>query len=282
MRAARHNAGPWKPSLNVAQIRALAELYDAPVDVEDEEDDGGESAAVAFDWLSEHHPELIEIPRPWDEEGAMMDFMDASGEEDLDFDDIEESEFWDVDVFEVSSGSREWIIFRDDGDATEAAEAEIRDRLQRSPTTYFTAQRLEEYIDQDKLKQHVLEVMLADDDYARDMDPERFWEEAEAQDGFDEEIPEPDEDDEMPEPSESDIEEFTRARAEEMAKDPMAWFEDYYYGPEAIEKAIEVVGIDINAAAEGIVAEDGWIHWVNSYDDNYYETPSGFVYFRVN
>ena len=46
--------------------------------------------------------------------------------------------------------------------------------------------------------------------------------------------------------------------------------------------AIEIAGIDIDAAADDAVDTDGWEHFLARYDGKSHETDSGLVYWRVN
>ena len=51
---------------------------------------------------------------------------------------------------------------------------------------------------------------------------------------------------------------------------------------DAVKKAIEIAGIDIDAAAEEAVQSDGAAHFLSSYDGNSYTTEAGLVYWRTN
>jgi len=63
----------------------------------------------------------------------------------------------------------------------------------------------------------------------------------------------------------------------------MRYLEDIY-GPTAAaaDKAIQIAGIDIDAAADDAVDTDGWEHFLARYDGNSNETDAGLVYWRVN
>ena len=74
-----------------------------------------------------------------------------------------------------------------------------------------------------------------------------FWREAERYI----DVPEEDEDGEMPDP-EDYIEDVADKMTDEQLKDPMAYLEDIY-GDDAAKQAIEIAGIDVNAAAEAAV-----------------------------
>ena len=83
------------------------------------------------------------------------------------------------------------------------------------------------------------------------------------------------------EPDDSLIGEIAEAITEDRLRDPMQYLEDIY-GDEAAQKAMEIAGFDIDAAAEDAVDTDGAEHFLARYDGNYYETKSGFVYWRDN
>jgi len=80
-------------------------------------------------------------------------------------------------------------------------------------------------------------------------------------------------------------EEFIEKKYEEVSealkKDPVGYFEDI--GGEEMVKAMikkNFLSIDEKKAAEDAVRTDGWVHFLNRYDSEYEELPSGAVYFR--
>jgi hypothetical protein len=82
-------------------------------------------------------------------------------------------------------------------------------------------------------------------------------------------------------PTQREAEELAEKQVEVELEDPMRYLEDIY-GGDASAKAIEIAGIDIDAAADDAVDTDGWEHFLARYDGNSYETGSGLVYWRVN
>lgn len=87
---------------------------------------------------------------------------------------------------------------------------------------------------------------------------------------------------EASDPSDSDIETVAEAMTAAELKDPMEYLEGIY-GDEAAKQAIEIAGIDIDAAADEAVGADGEGHFLSTYDGNTSETkPSRFVYWRHN
>jgi hypothetical protein len=87
---------------------------------------------------------------------------------------------------------------------------------------------------------------------------------------------------EAAEPEDSDIETLAASLTEAELRDPMQYLEDIYGREDAIKKAIEIAGIDIDAAAEEAVNVDGAAHFLSSYDGQSYTTNGGLVYWKVN
>jgi|HubBroStandDraft_4_1064222.scaffolds.fasta_scaffold55006_2 hypothetical protein len=87
---------------------------------------------------------------------------------------------------------------------------------------------------------------------------------------------------EAAEPEDSDVEQLATSLTEAELKDPMQYLEDIYGREDAVKKAIEIAGIDVDAAAEEAVDTDGPSHFLSSYDGNSYTTAGGLVYWRQN
>jgi hypothetical protein len=87
---------------------------------------------------------------------------------------------------------------------------------------------------------------------------------------------------EAAEPDDSDIEQLAQSYTDEQLKDPMSYLEDIYGREDAVKKAIQIAGIDVDAAAEDAVDTDGAAHFLSSYDSNSYVTKGGLVYWRQN
>lgn len=179
---------------------------------------------------------------------------------------------------------KEWSVVEDDDQMRELALEVVKQDLEQEPEI-FTQSWLEDFVDKDRLRRDlesdVMNMAMDDLSDQAGRDPESFWQQAE-QWGMD--APEEDLDDEdweWPEPSQSDIEELAEKITDDQLKDPMQYLEGIY-GDEAAQKAIEIAGIDIDAAAEDAVDTDGAEHFLARYDGNYYETKSGFVYWRDN
>lgn len=187
---------------------------------------------------------------------------------------------YDVAKVEVSGGP-EYVVVEDEDTAYALALAVVTQDLETEPEI-FNQSFLESHINQDALKRWVYEAIMEDDywDEIAEHQPEDFW--SQYEDWTGKSAPEEDEDGDLPEPDEDQIEAVKSAAARERADDPMDWLEDIYGREDAVKKAMEVAGFDIEAAAEEAVNVDGWAHFLSRYDGNYAETDSGFVYWREN
>ncbi len=86
---------------------------------------------------------------------------------------------------------------------------------------------------------------------------------------------------EDPEVKDRDIESIAEAEAKARLKDPVEYLKDIY-GDDAVKKAIEIAGIDVDATAEEAVSTDGAGHFLSGYDSTTYDGPHGIVYWRNN
>jgi hypothetical protein len=87
---------------------------------------------------------------------------------------------------------------------------------------------------------------------------------------------------EEPEVPDSEIEAITESETKEQLKDPVSYLSDIYGDGDAVKKAIEIGGIDEQAAAEEAVNVDGAGHFLSGYDGNLHDGPGGIVYWRTN
>ena len=189
---------------------------------------------------------------------------------------IEESSMgFGVTVYEISLGRKEWYVVENEDDERELALEIVKQDLEDEPEI-FNQSFIEQHINMSRLKRDLEpDVLDSNIERLRDEAPEDFWREYERA-GF--EAPEEYEED----PSEEEIEELAEHQTDEEMKDPMQYLEDIYGREDAIKKAIEIAGIDIDAAAEDAVDSDGAAHYLNSYDGKTHVTKSGLVYWRHN
>lgn len=87
---------------------------------------------------------------------------------------------------------------------------------------------------------------------------------------------------EEPEVPEKEISDLCESETEEQLKDPVSYLEDIYGREDAVKKAIEIAGIDEQAAAEEAVSTDGAGHFLSGYDGHLHTGPGGIVYWRTN
>lgn len=184
------------------------------------------------------------------------------------------------DSFEVVHGNESYVVVPDEATAYNIALERVKEDLENSPSS-FSSSFIEAHIDQKELKKYVFDARL-DDDYVEELaerQPDDFWRLAAR---FGVGAPDPDEDGEMPEPSARTIREVKRGYAEDEAENPMSFFENMYGAEEAVQQAVDAVGIDVEAAAEDAVDTDKWQRFLAHYDGNAYTTDSGLVYWRTN
>jgi hypothetical protein len=183
-------------------------------------------------------------------------------------------------VYEISTsgGRKSWQVVENYDQMEELAIAFVKQDLEEDPSM-FNKDFIEQHIDMDRLRRDlesdVLDMRIND---LTEMRANDFWDEYERE-GF--EAPEADEDGDRPDPDHSEIEELAERQTEATLKNPLDYLEEIY-GDDAAAKAIEIAGIDINAAAEDAVSTDGPEHFVARYDGNSHTTPSGLVYWRDN
>lgn len=184
-------------------------------------------------------------------------------------------------AYEVSTGRPEYKVYEDE-DAAEAEAIAYVEQMLRDEPEIFNQDWLEGHIDNKALSEWVYDAVM-EDDYAQDIandDPDRFWEEAER---WGISIPDEDDDGDRPDVVDDEyVEAMKEAIATDRARDPMDWLDDIYGKEEAVKKAMEVAGFDVEGAARDAVRTDGWAHFLATYDGNYETTPGGFVYVRTN
>jgi hypothetical protein len=186
-----------------------------------------------------------------------------------------------VQAYEVTTrgGRKEWRVVENEDAERELALEIVKQDLDDQPEM-FEQSFIESHINIDRLRRDLeSDVQYGNEERLRDERPDDFWKEYERE-GFD--APEEDEDGNRRDPEDSEIEELASSQTESELEDPMQYLEDIYGKEDAVKKAIEIAGFDIDAAAEEAVDTDGASHFLSSYDGNSYTTDGGLVYWRVN
>lgn len=183
------------------------------------------------------------------------------------------------DYYLVEMGSQEYYVAENEDSAHELALAVVKQDLESEPEI-FNQSFIESHIDTDRLRR---DLQSDTEESIRDslssLSERELVKEAERA-GID--LPEEDEDGEREIDTDAIIEKLAEHQTEEQLRDPMQYLEDIFGREEAVKKAIEIAGIDINAAADEAVSADGPGHFLASYDGNINDGPGGIVYWRHN
>jgi hypothetical protein len=218
----------------------------------------------------------------FDDEDAVLAEMAKALDIDAEELKIESVSDFGISAYQITirrQGHKEWQVVENEDEERELALKIVKQDLEQEPEI-FEQNFIESHIDTDRLRRD-LESDVRDmrEEDLRDMRDRDFWREWEGE-GLD--TPEEDEDGDIPSPTEDQISELAERQTEAQLKDPMQYLEDIYGREDAVKKAIEIAGIDIDAAAEEAVDTDGAAHFLSSYDGQSYETAVGLVYWRVN
>lgn len=184
-------------------------------------------------------------------------------------------------VYEITIGGgrtgKEWHVVRDHDQMEELALEVVKQDLEQEPEI-FNKDFIERHINEDRLRRDLYrDVFDMTYEDLEQMDEDELVRTAE-QYGVDQP---PDKDDEDADEFEWDLDELADKIVEDKLKNPMEYLEEIY-GDEAAAKAIEIAGIDIDAAAKDAVDTDGAEHFLARYDGNSHETDGGLVYWRAN
>lgn len=201
----------------------------------------------------------------------------------------DESNLNDTTAFKVDIGNVEWLIFKDDDAARAYALEGVKNDLNDEPGI-FTQSWLAQFVDEDKLAEAI-------------GDPNEDWEEENVGNLDYEELLAKmvkenyiDFDDAVFFKKSGDPRVETPLRNKKLQAikddyvekekpappDPWEWLQDVYGKEDAAKQAIEMVGIDIDKAAEDAISTDGWEHFVARYDGHTHDLENGAVYTRIN
>ena len=193
----------------------------------------------------------------------------------------------DTDSFIVTTRNHTWYqVYRDEDAARQVALNSVRDQLSDEPGN-FTQTWLEGFINMDRLRRE-LHDSARDEDYWNEEHPDIESKIEELIDrGYLDEDPLIDSDEnaiavtpEIEQMVDEKWEEFIEGYATQQLEDPIAYLEQFENHEEAVKRAIGMVGIDLDAAAESAIQADGWQHFLATYSGNSEDLPSGAVYVR--
>lgn len=227
--------------------------------------------------------------------------------------DREYGSFTNETVWEVSTsgGHKRWAVVASDDVAEEIAKAVVRQDLENEPEI-FNRDFIESHIDLDRLRRELTSDVEESNRESVEDEAKRRPIEFMKENGID--IPSPtkaeigdyvssyyddEEADEKrkwleemddpedqwaemgsePEVSDSAIEGVIEDITKNQLRDPMDYLRDIY-GDEAGKRAIEIAGLDIDAAVDEAVSTDGVGHFISRYDGHMHDGPGGLVYWR--
>lgn len=176
-----------------------------------------------------------------------------------------------------------WTVFKDEDSAEARAKQRVLDDLHESPEN-FNQVWLQGFIDTENLQRQLYQDMR-DDDYWNEQYPdyEDKIEELERRGLLDEDPRTEDENGDLIVTPE--VEALVDEKWEDMIeawgrRDAMDFLNDIHGEEDAIKQAIDIGGINYNAAADNAIATDGWQNFLAHYDGNSYDLPGGAVYIR--
>lgn len=192
-------------------------------------------------------------------------------------------------VYRIESGTKEWFVVENDDVERELALAIVKQDLEQEPEI-FEHGFLVQHINEDRLRRDLeSDTESANLDYYHEQDDDDLLRSAESE-GIDiapfTEEPDEEEEEGGGELTITDRDGLEEALAEhktaEDLKDPIAYLQDIYGDEDGLKKAIEIAGIDVDAAAEEAVNVDGAAHFLSSYDGRTSESDCGFIWWRHN
>jgi hypothetical protein len=190
----------------------------------------------------------------------------------------------DTHVMELEDAHGDWwTVFMDEEIAESRAKQRVSEDLHESPEN-FNQDWLQGFINKENLQRQLYQDMR-DDDYWNEQYPsyEEKIEELVKRDLLDEDPRVEDEEGDLvvtPE-VETLVDEKWEEMIEEWGKrDAMDFLNDIYGEEDAVKQAMQIGGIDYDAAIDSAIATDGWQHFLAHHDGNSYDLPGGAVYIR--
>lgn len=171
-------------------------------------------------------------------------------------------------VYVMQDGS-EYLIYPDSRAAELATKSYVKSMLEDEPET-FNQDFIEQHIDTERLKRDLHSDV---EESLREMvndNPEEYGLSKEDTQGG---------------PNGRDwtkVEGVLSSLADEQLSDPVQYLKDLYGDEDGVKQAIELGGIDIDAAADDAISTDGAAHFMSSYDGEEVELDDGTIMYRVN
>lgn len=229
----------------------------------------------------------LKTPRPAEKDWTKVAIRELAEELEIDLEDLSEGNDFGDDYFTLeaigtsgNNGESEWIIYKDNDAAEYAAKQRIREDLEENPE-YFNKEFILRHA---KMTPTNIGVIANDeaDSYYTDMDESevlRIGEDLQLRIGDGEEDDEENFDDIKTQLIEIRAEEI-RTQLED---NPLSYFEDLYgEGEEATKAFLDNAYIDKDAAAQEAVDSDGIAHYLDNYDGNSVDLPSGAEAYGTN
>ena len=233
--------------------------------------------------------EIVTPCAEWDDWEYLSEWAQAAArelEEDLTL--IFALKDYDHNSFSVSTpGHQYYKVFRNEDAAIQTAVAQAIDSLNDEPETWNYNGFIHQFINMDELKK-LLHDDARDDDYWNDEHPD---DESKIKTllarGYLNDDPLVDSDgntiDTTPEIEQliaDKWEELIDDHAAKSVEDPIEYLMGFYTEDEAYKRAIDLVGIDVDAAAEAAVETDGWQLFLSTNDGESHDLPGGAVYVK--
>jgi hypothetical protein len=196
-------------------------------------------------------------------------------------------------VYEFDIGNQSYYLFDDEDTAEKFAKDRVLTDLDENPEM-FVQDWLEGHIDKYHLRDQLeSDVSNSNYDYYNDIasESDREYQNrqiAELVDaGYldDEDVRDKDGellDEDKIEGVDKAIEEAVEKKTEEELEDPLEYLENIYGKADAMKEAIKIAGINEDEAADDAISQDGWQHFVASYDGNSIDLPNGKVLVRTH
>jgi len=206
---------------------------------------------------------------------AVIEFLAA---EKLGYSDVEVSEGFSnwseaADFAHVEHYGTEWFVAPSAERADELAAAMVKDELEADPDA-FRRDFVENYIDEEQLR----DALTPDVEVEIRRNPNSYgWEEPEEEEPEEDQIGLDFDAEQRQREAEQSFDDWVERTAADLLRNPVDYLRDIY-GGETLKRAIEIAGIDADAAAGEAVRNDGWEYYLAKRDGHGYELPSGGVY----